>query len=184
MPDTSLLQQIAATADSIGFPSAIAIEQLRHESGNFRQDVIYGPSIGGAGERGLAQFIPGTWARFGSGDPYNPANSLQAWARYTSYLASLFNGDLRRILQAYNGGEGNVQRGTVSSAARNYADGILARAGQGSSIPQDPSVIPYDQEPSETSIFNVSIFGLSPILSILAIASAAGLVVYAIRQDD
>lgn len=126
-----LIDRIRQAARSIGFPEAVAIAQLARESANFRDDVVYGNFVGGSGERGLAQFIPGTWARFGSGmNPYDPDASLQAWAAYTSYLTRIFDGDLRKVLQAYNGGEGNVSRGTVSAAARNYASAILSQAGQ------------------------------------------------------
>lgn len=125
-----LIDRIRQAARSIGFPEAVAIAQLARESANFRDDVVYGNFVGGSGERGLAQFIPGTWARFGSGmNPYDPDASLAAWAAYTSYLTRMFDGDLRKVLQAYNGGEGNVQRGTVSTAARNYASAILSQAG-------------------------------------------------------
>ena len=125
-----LIDRIRQAARSIGFPEAVAIAQLARESANFRDDVVYGNFVGGSGERGLAQFIPGTWARFGSGmNPYDPDASLAAWAAYTSYLTRMFDGDLRKVLQSYNGGEGNVSRGTVSAAARNYASAILSQAG-------------------------------------------------------
>lgn len=127
-----LIDRIRQAARSIGFPEAVAIAQLARESANFRDDVVYGPFVGGSGERGLAQFIPGTWARFGQGmhqTAYDPDASLVAWAAYTSYLMRLFNGDLTRVLQGYNGGEGNVTRNTVSAAARRYASEVLAAAG-------------------------------------------------------
>lgn len=124
-----LISRIVDASRGIGFPESIALAQLARESANFRQDVVYGPFVGGAGEKGLAQFIPATWARFGSGNPYNPDDSLAAWQRYTEYLRGLFGDDYTKILQGYNGGEGNVQRNTVSSAAKRYAAEILAQAG-------------------------------------------------------
>lgn len=162
----SLIQDYAW---SIGFPPEIAIAQLDRESGHFRQDVIYGPFIGGAGEKGLAQFIPGTWARFGSGNPYDPNSSLMAWANYVGYLRGLFGDDYTKILQAYNGGEGNVQRGTVSSAAKRYASEVLAKAGQvnvsynttGQTITDNP--LPEDE----------AIFGLSLTTALLIIGGFA-----------
>src|SRR5262245_2596043 len=50
-----------------------------------------------------------------------------------TYLLRMFGGDYWKALAGYNGGEGNVQRGTISSAARRYATEILAQAGRGSS---------------------------------------------------
>lgn len=181
----NLLQQIIATADAIGFPSAVAIAQLQRESGNFRSDVIYGPYEGAAGERGLAQFIPGTWARFGSGNPYDPADSLAAWARYTSYLANLFSGDITKILQAYNGGEGNVQRGTVSTAAKNYASQILSQALQISQN-QNLSIISTSSEleAEPFSLNSLSIFGLNPALSALAVLGLGIVVIGLVTPND
>lgn len=127
-----LIERIRQAARSIGFPEAVAIAQLARESANFRNDVVYGPFVGSSGEKGLAQFIPGTWQRFGVGmhsNAYDPDASLAAWASYTSYLMRLFNGDLTKVLQGYNGGEGNVQRATVSSMAKRYASEILQAAG-------------------------------------------------------
>jgi len=131
MTKTELQNLVIDYAQGIGFPPQIAVAQMVRESDNFRSDVVYGPFVGRAGERGLAQFIPGTWQQFGlGGDPYNPVDSLNAWAYYIGYLRGLFGEDYTKILQAYNGGPGNVQRGTVSPAAQRYAAEILAAAGQ------------------------------------------------------
>lgn len=58
--------------------------------------------------RGLMQFIPGTAARFGLADPYEPNSSIHAAARYVKYLGRLFDGSGESILAAYNSGEGTV----------------------------------------------------------------------------
>lgn len=116
-----------------GIDPAIALEQVKRESANFRADVVYGPFVGGAGERGMSQFTPGTWQRFGYGshtNAYDPDYAMWAWGDYMSYLSGLFDGDIWKMLAGYNGGEGNVQRGTISSAARRYANEIIARSGR------------------------------------------------------
>ena len=58
--------------------------------------------------QGLMQFMPGTAARFGLVNPYEPASSLIAAARYVKYLGHLFDWKLESILAAYNAGEGTV----------------------------------------------------------------------------
>jgi len=58
--------------------------------------------------QGLMQFIPGTAARFGLADPYEPNSSIHAAARYVKYLGRLFDGRVESILAAYNSGEGTV----------------------------------------------------------------------------
>ncbi len=131
----SRVQQVAAAA---GIIPAVAVEQLRHESDNWRADVVYGPFVGGAGERGVAQFTPGTWQRFGRGahtNAYDPEQSLAAYVRYMTYLLGLFNGDYSKALTGYNGGEGHltnpVKYGGPSRDAQKYAQEILARSGAG-----------------------------------------------------
>jgi len=158
-----LIDRIRQAARSIGFPEAVAIAQLARESANFRDDVVYGPFVGSSGERGLTQFIPGTWARFGSGmhqTAYDPDASLAAWAAYTSYLTRLFNGDLEKVLQGYNGGEGNVQRSTVSAAARRYATEILQTAGPTGST---------DRTGETTDVFGVPLWAVLGVAALLAV---------------
>ena len=60
------------------------------------------------GAKGLMQFIPATAARFDLRDPYDPAASITAAARYVKYLSRAFGGRLDSILAAYNAGEGTV----------------------------------------------------------------------------
>jgi hypothetical protein len=58
--------------------------------------------------QGLMQFMPGTAARFGLANPYEPTSSSIAAARYVKYLGRLFDWNLESILAAYNAGEGTV----------------------------------------------------------------------------
>jgi hypothetical protein len=58
--------------------------------------------------QGLMQFMPATAARFGLANPYEPASSSIAAARYVKYLGRLFDWKLESILAAYNAGEGTV----------------------------------------------------------------------------
>jgi soluble lytic murein transglycosylase-like protein len=65
---------------------------------------------GAAGEKGMAQFMPATWARFGRGDPDNPVNAAYAQAFYLAYirryLAARGITDPRMMIAGYNCGEG------------------------------------------------------------------------------
>ncbi len=128
---SQLISLVEEYAYSYGIDPAIAVAQIGRESG-YRADVVYGPFVGSAGERGIAQFIPGTWARYGSGDPYNPDDSLHAWGEYMSHLLAMFSGDYWKALAGYNGGPGHVIDNTISQRARSYATEILAQAGRAS----------------------------------------------------
>src|SRR5262245_63255697 len=106
-----LQQLVVDYAQGLGFDPRVALEQIKRESANFRPDVVYGPFVGAAGERGLTQFTPGTWNRFGSGphtNAYDPDQALTAWGKYMTYLLNLFGGDYSKALTGYNGGEGHL----------------------------------------------------------------------------
>jgi soluble lytic murein transglycosylase-like protein len=60
------------------------------------------------GAVGLMQLMPDTARRYGVVDPYDPADNLQAGARYLGDLLRLFDQDLSLALAAYNAGENAV----------------------------------------------------------------------------
>ena len=62
------------------------------------------------GARGLMQLMPATAKRFGVTSVHDPEQNIRGGVRYLAYLTELFNGDLRRVLAAYNAGEGAVMR--------------------------------------------------------------------------
>jgi soluble lytic murein transglycosylase-like protein len=62
------------------------------------------------GARGLMQLMPRTGRWMGARDLYNPEQNVDAGVKYIKYLDKRFNGDVTKIIAAYNGGEGNVMR--------------------------------------------------------------------------
>lgn len=119
-------------ANRFGIDPNVALVQIKRESANFRTDVVYGPFVANAGERGMSQFTPGTWATWGNGphtNAYVPENAMEAWGRFMTWLLNRYGWNYTKALQGYNGGPGNVDRGTVSAAAQRYASEILAQAG-------------------------------------------------------
>lgn len=133
MPTPAEYDQIVLKyAAQYGINPSVAVLQLRRESDTYRPDVVNGPFVGGAGERGIAQFTPATWADWGEGphtNAYNVDASMTAWGRYMSHLLNKYAGNYEKALQGYNGGPGNVDRGTVSQGAQRYAREILESAG-------------------------------------------------------
>jgi hypothetical protein len=61
-----------------------------------------------AGARGMMQFMPVTAKRFNLRDPHQPADSIDAAARYLRKLQTMFEHRLDLILAAYNSGEDTV----------------------------------------------------------------------------
>jgi soluble lytic murein transglycosylase-like protein len=62
------------------------------------------------GARGLMQLMPRTGRWMGARDLYNPEQNVDAGVKYIAYLDKRFDGDVKKIVAAYNGGEGNVMR--------------------------------------------------------------------------
>lgn len=104
-----LVKEAAKTA---GLPESVAAAQLKQESN-------FDPNAGSpAGARGIAQFMPETWAKYGNGgDVTDPQDAIPAYGRYMAALRDevkdLAGGDadklVRLSLAAYNAGPGAVR---------------------------------------------------------------------------
>jgi hypothetical protein len=62
------------------------------------------------GARGLMQLMPRTGRWMGARNLYDPEQNVDAGVKYIAYLDKRFKGDTKKIVAAYNGGEGNVMR--------------------------------------------------------------------------
>lgn len=100
--------QIYAAADRYGIDRGVALAQIRQESGCNPNAV--GPMTRYGTAKGMAQFIDGTWAQYGSGSQFNPDSALDAWGRYMRSLLDKYNGNYSNALAAYNAGPGNVDK--------------------------------------------------------------------------
>jgi len=62
------------------------------------------------GAVGLMQLVPKTGRWLGASNLSDPAQNIQAGAKYLRYLTDRFSGDQQKAVAAYNAGEGNVRR--------------------------------------------------------------------------
>ncbi len=63
-----------------------------------------------AGALGLMQLMPSTAERFGVLDPFDPRQNIQGGVKYLKWLHGYYEGDLIKVVAAYNAGEGAVNR--------------------------------------------------------------------------
>ena len=108
--------------ESKGNPAAINVNDI---------NVTGHPSIG------IAQFQPGTAARYGI-DPTKPEQAIKGQAAYMSDLLKMFGGDYRKAAAGYNWGEGNVTKAVatygdkwfdhIPASTQNYINEIFKKA--------------------------------------------------------
>ncbi len=63
-----------------------------------------------AGALGLMQLMPSTAERFGVLDPFDPRQNISGGVKYLKWLHGYYQGDLTKVVAAYNAGEGAVNR--------------------------------------------------------------------------
>jgi soluble lytic murein transglycosylase-like protein len=93
---------IAANARRYGLSPALIHAVVRAES-------AYNPTaVSHAGAEGLMQLMPGTAARYGVTDSFNPVENVRGGSAYLRDLLDMFDWDLELALAGYNAGEGAV----------------------------------------------------------------------------
>jgi hypothetical protein len=83
----------------------VLLYAIMHRESSFKP---YAVSYKGA--RGLMQLMPGTAARFGVRNIFDPSQNVEGGARYVKFLLERFGGDVRLALAGYNAGEGAVDK--------------------------------------------------------------------------
>jgi hypothetical protein len=110
---------VTAAANALGVPEQLVAAQIETESS-------WNPhALSPAGAEGIAQFEPGTFASYGpkGGSPYNVKDAFAAYTSYMSALLKQEGGSIRKALEAYNAGPGNL------GAGAGYATMIMEKAG-------------------------------------------------------
>jgi hypothetical protein len=83
----------------------LLIYSIMHQESSFKLG-----AISPKGARGLMQLMPGTAARYGVTNIFDPRQNIEGGARYMRFLLDRFDGDLSLALAGYNAGEGAVDK--------------------------------------------------------------------------
>jgi hypothetical protein len=111
-----------------GVSPLLALAVARKES-SMRPD-----AIGDGGDAvGMFQLHEGAATDVGIGPDgrSDPLKNITGGVKYLKQLSDRYNGDVGQILRAYNGGMGNVDKGTVSPEADAYASTIMSQIMRG-----------------------------------------------------
>ena len=83
----------------------VLLYAIMHQESTFKPK-----AISPKGARGLMQLMPGTAARYGVSNIFDPRQNIEGGARYMRFLLDLFDGDVNLALAGYNAGEGAVMK--------------------------------------------------------------------------
>jgi soluble lytic murein transglycosylase-like protein len=108
LPMALLDPVIAESAKEYNLPPELVKAVISVESN-------YNPSaVSEKGAVGLMQLMPETAREMFVEDPYDPVQNIQGGTRYLRVLVNRFNGDLIKVLAAYNAGPDAVDRCSVN----------------------------------------------------------------------
>ena len=84
-------------------------------------------AISSAGAQGLMQLMPATAQSLGVKNSFDPEQNINGGTQYLSQLSKKYNGDVEKVLWAYNAGEGNVAKGHKPTETRAYIPKVLKK---------------------------------------------------------
>ncbi|MGY6553873.1 MAG: transglycosylase SLT domain-containing protein [Wenzhouxiangella sp.] len=96
--------EIETVSEVFGVDAAL-IRAVMHAESWFQAD-----AVSHAGAQGLMQLMPGTAQRFGVRNVFDPLENIKGGAAYLAWLIGEFEGDMTRVIAAYNAGENAVRR--------------------------------------------------------------------------
>lgn len=120
----------AAPTTGIAPPDQIGVDRLmraivaQESGGNPR-------ARGKAGEIGLGQIMPALGKQYGMTPDQlaDPVNNLWVMHRHLSMLYQRYDGDVSKVLTAYNAGVGNADKGHIPASTQKYISSVWRRLG-------------------------------------------------------
>jgi len=133
LQNPSIAALINQSAQAYGLDPALVMAIAQRESG------LNPTAVSPRGAQGVMQLMPATARSLGVTNPFDPAQNIDAGARYLAQLIARFNGDITMAVAAYNWGPTSVQ-----TAVNAFGPNWLASA------------------PGETQAYVQAIVGISP----------------------
>lgn len=111
----------------------VLLYAIMHQESTFKRR-----AISPKGARGLMQLMPGTAARFGVTNIFDPRQNVEGGARYMRFLLDTFDGDVSLALAGYNAGEGAVMKYGYRVPPYSETQEYVRRIGTRYSVMRDP----------------------------------------------
>ena len=116
----------------------LLLYSVMHQESSFKSG-----AISPKGARGLMQLMPGTAARYGVTNIFDPKQNIEGGARYLRFLLDHFDGDLNLALAGYNAGEGAVEKYGWRIPPYSETQEYVRRISRRYSLLQDPNAALY-----------------------------------------
>jgi soluble lytic murein transglycosylase-like protein len=125
----------------------LLLYSIMHQESSFKSH-----AISPKGARGLMQLMPGTAARFGVTNIFDPRQNIEGGARYVRFLLDRFDGDVNLTLAGYNAGEGAVEKYGWRIPPYAETQEYVRRISQRYSLLRDPNAALYAQRVSPAQL--------------------------------
>lgn len=100
-------------------------------------------ALSNKGASGLMQLMPGTAARFGVKNIWDPKQNIEGGTRYMRFLLDKFEGNVQLALAGYNAGEGAVMKYGYRIPPYNETQEYVRRISKRYSLIRDPLAAQY-----------------------------------------
>jgi soluble lytic murein transglycosylase-like protein len=111
----------------------VLLYAIMHQESTFKRR-----AISPKGARGLMQLMPGTAARYGVTNIFDPRQNIEGGARYMRFLLDTFDGDVDLALAGYNAGEGAVMKFGYRVPPYSETQEYVRRIGRRYALMRDP----------------------------------------------
>ena len=136
----------------------LLLYSVMHQESSFKSH-----AISPKGARGLMQLMPGTAARYGVTNIFDPKQNIEGGARYLRFLLDHFDGDLNLALAGYNAGEGAVEKYGWSIPPYSETQEYVRRIARRYSLLQDPNAALYAPRLSRAQVARLQSQSSTPL---------------------